>query len=87
VLSTRRDKDAVTLEVADTGIGISPEELPHVLSASIKLTKLVPRVAVDWDWRLPSIPFRPTGGKSGRKAPKGKAQALVLASPLKPPPV
>lgn len=83
VLSTRPDKDAVILEVADTGIGISPEELPHVFERFYKADKARSRGGSGLGLAIAKHTIQAHGGKIWAQSTEGQGSSFSFSLPLK----
>ncbi|HWR45443.1 ATP-binding protein [Sporomusa sp.] len=51
--SLAESSDSVVLTIADTGVGIAPGDLPHILERFYKADKRALAVVPVWGWRLP----------------------------------
>jgi two-component system phosphate regulon sensor histidine kinase PhoR len=83
VLSTRLDKDAVTLEVTDTGIGISPEELPHVFERFYKADKARSHGGSGLGLAIAKHTIQAHGGKIWAQSTEGQGSSFSFSLPLK----
>lgn len=83
VLSTRVDKDALILEVADTGIGISPADLPHVFERFYKADKARSNGGSGLGLAIAKHTIQAHGGKIWAQSTEGQGSSFSFSLPLK----
>ncbi len=82
VISTKFDTEFVTVDVADTGVGISKEDLPHVFERFYKADKARSRGGSGLGLAIAKHTIQAHGGNISAKSEEGKGSTLTFTLPL-----
>jgi len=83
VVSTKVDKESVTVSISDTGIGISKEDLPHVFERFYKADKARPRGGSGLGLAIAKHTVQAHGGSIWVQSEEGKGSTFSFSLPLK----
>jgi two-component system phosphate regulon sensor histidine kinase PhoR len=83
IVSTKVDKESVTVDVSDTGIGISKEDLPHVFERFYKADKARPRGGSGLGLAIAKHTVQAHGGSIWAQSEEGKGSTFSFSLPLK----
>jgi two-component system phosphate regulon sensor histidine kinase PhoR len=82
-VSTRADAKSVAVSVADTGIGISKEDLPHVFERFYKVDKARPRGGSGLGLAIAKHVVQAHGGRIWAQSEEGKGSTFSFSLPIK----
>jgi two-component system phosphate regulon sensor histidine kinase PhoR len=82
-VSTKVDKESVTVSICDTGIGISKEDLPHVFERFYKADKARPRGGSGLGLAIAKHVVQAHGGSIWAQSEEGKGSTFSFSLPLK----
>jgi two-component system, OmpR family, phosphate regulon sensor histidine kinase PhoR len=82
-VSTKVDRESVTVSVCDTGIGISKEDLPHVFERFYKADKARPRSGSGLGLAIAKHVVQAHGGSIWAQSEEGKGSTFSFSLPLK----
>jgi len=82
-VSTKADRESVTVSVCDTGIGISKEDLPHVFERFYKADKARPRGGSGLGLAIAKHTVQAHGGSIWAQSEEGKGSTFSFNLPLK----
>jgi two-component system phosphate regulon sensor histidine kinase PhoR len=82
VISTKFDTEFVTVDVADTGVGISKEDLPHVFERFYKADKARSRGGSGLGLAIAKHTIQAHGGNISAKSEEGKGSTLTFTLPM-----
>jgi two-component system, OmpR family, phosphate regulon sensor histidine kinase PhoR len=82
-VSTKADRESVTVSVSDTGIGISKEDLPHVFERFYKADKARPRGGSGLGLAVAKHTVQAHGGSIWAQSEGGKGSTFSFSLPLK----
>ena len=85
-VSTKVDTESFIVNVLDTGIGISKEDLPHVFERFYKADKARPRGGSGLGLAIAKHTIEAHGGHIWVKSEEGKGSSFGFSIPLKAPP-
>lgn len=85
-VSTRSDADSITINVADTGRGISRDDLPHVFERFYKADKARPRGGSGLGLAIAKHTIQAHGGSIRVQSEEGKGATFSFSLPIKPRP-
>ncbi len=83
ILSTRADTNAVTIQISDTGIGISKEDLPHVFERFYKADRARSKGGSGLGLAIAKHTIQAHGGKIWVTSEQGKGSTFSFSLPLK----
>jgi two-component system phosphate regulon sensor histidine kinase PhoR len=82
-VSTRADAESVAVSVADTGIGISKEDLPHVFERFYKVDKARPKGGTGLGLAIAKHVVQAHGGSIRAQSEEGKGSTFSFSLPIK----
>ncbi|NWF77535.1 MAG: HAMP domain-containing protein [Chloroflexi bacterium] len=82
-VSTKVDRESVTVSVSDTGIGISKEDLPHVFERFYKADKARPKGGSGLGLAIAKHTIQAHGGSIWAQSEEGKGSTFSFSLPLK----
>ena len=82
-VSTGADAESVTVSVADTGIGISRDDLPHVFERFYKADKARPTGGSGLGLAIAKHVIQAHGGSIGAQSDEGKGSTFSFSLPVK----
>lgn len=82
-VSTKVDRESVTVGVSDTGIGISKEDLPHVFERFYKVDKARSEVGSGMGLAIAKHIIQAHGGDIWAQSEEGKGSIFSFSLPLK----
>jgi two-component system phosphate regulon sensor histidine kinase PhoR len=82
-VSTNVDRESVIVNVSDTGIGISKEDLPHVFERFYKADKARPRGGSGLGLAIAKHAVQAHGGSIWGRSEEGKGSTFSFSLPLK----
>jgi two-component system phosphate regulon sensor histidine kinase PhoR len=82
-VSTRADRESVTVNASDTGIGISKEDLPHVFERFFKADKARPRGGSGLGLAIAKHTVQAHGGNIWVQSEESKGSTFSFSLPLK----
>ena len=82
-VSTRADRESVTVNVSDTGIGISKEDLPHVFERFYKADKARSKGGSGLGLAIAKHTVQAHGGNIWAQSEEGKGSTFSFSLPLK----
>ena len=85
-VSSKPDRESVTVSVSDTGIGISKEDLPHVFERFYKADKARPRGGSGLGLAIAKHTIQAHGGSIWTQSEEGKGSTFSFSLPIKQPP-
>jgi two-component system phosphate regulon sensor histidine kinase PhoR len=83
IVSTKVDKESITVSVSDTGIGISKEDLPHVFERFYKADKARPRGGSGLGLAIAKHTVQAHGGSIWAQSEEGKGSTFSFSLPAK----
>jgi two-component system phosphate regulon sensor histidine kinase PhoR len=83
IVSTKVDKESVTVSVYDTGIGISKEDLPHVFERFYKADKARSKGGSGLGLAIAKHAVQAHGGSIWVQSQEGKGSTFTFSLPLK----
>jgi two-component system phosphate regulon sensor histidine kinase PhoR len=83
VLATRTENNIVMVEVSDTGIGISKEDLPHVFERFYKADRARSKGGSGLGLAIAKHTIQAHGGKIWATSEQGKGSTFSFSLPLK----
>ena len=81
-VSTRADRESVTVSISDTGIGISKEDLPHVFGRFYKADKARPRGGSGLGLAIAKHTVQAHGGSIWAQSEQGKGSTFSFSLPI-----
>jgi len=81
-VSTRADRESVTVSISDTGIGISKEDLPHVFERFYKADKARPRGGSGLGLAIAKHTVQAHGGSIWAQSEQGKGSTFSFSLPI-----
>jgi two-component system phosphate regulon sensor histidine kinase PhoR len=82
MLSTTAEGDAVTVEISDTGVGISKEDLPHVFERFYKADRARSKGGSGLGLAIAKHTIQAHGGKIWATSEQGKGSKFIFSLPL-----
>jgi two-component system phosphate regulon sensor histidine kinase PhoR len=82
-ISTKAERESVTVSVSDTGIGITKEDLPHVFERFYKADKARPRGGSGLGLAIAKHTIQAHGGNIWVQSEEGKGSTFSFSLPLK----
>jgi two-component system phosphate regulon sensor histidine kinase PhoR len=84
VISTTLERDSVVIQVADTGMGISKEDLPHIFERFFKADRSRSSSGTGLGLAIAKHTIQAHGGSIGVQSEEGKGSTFSLSIPLQP---
>ena len=85
-VSSKPDRESITVSASDTGIGISKEDLPHVFERFYKADKARPRGGSGLGLAIAKHTVQAHGGSIWVQSEEGKGSTFSFSLPIKQPP-
>jgi two-component system phosphate regulon sensor histidine kinase PhoR len=82
-ISTKADRESVTVSISDTGIGISKEDLPHVFERFYRADKARPRGGSGLGLAIAKHTVQAHGGSIWAQSEEGKGSTFSFSLPIK----